>query len=261
MSQKGKSTTTERANEDSGMMSLLASLVEKLEKALARVDTLEEKYTNQQSSSKGPTVTETVGVPQLAPKLRIPRERSQAVDDDEVVTMSTESPSLTDEQHGIRANPLWMSYTAGSLKEQKPTFVLEGQEDYNVWRFAMLTFLERGGLVDFVNGEAVKPIVTAESAEDEVRLYFKWMEFDTLARTTIIASLGKNQVSFLTQCHTARDMWLRLESQYIQKTEATISRLEDELHEIKWRRNSNIDSYIDEIDMAANRLRIHGEEV
>ena len=56
-------------------------------------------------------------------------------------------------------------------------------------------------------------------------------------------------------------MWSRLQSLYLHSSEVNIAHLEDELMRMKWRRNTTVEAYLQEIDRVADFLRGCGQDV
>ena len=164
-------------------------------------------------------------------------------------------------QHGIRAVELWKTDLPPNKEPFKPSFKLDNANDYSVWQFSMRKFLEKDGLLPFVLGTARRPVVSDPADLESVRLYQRWLLFNTLAETAILSSVGKSQLSFLTRCNTPSEMWNRLKNQYQHESEVNVARLEDELSSVKWKRSDTLKSYIQNIDRLADLLRGCGQEV
>ena len=167
-------------------------------------------------------------------------------------------------QHGIRAENLWKTDYELSKDAFKSTPKLESAKDYTVWRFAILKFLDKEGLSPFALGTAVEPRIPRfgrdEDAE-EIRLFQRWHEFNSACETAILSCIGKTQMGLLTRCKNAKEMWSRLEKHYLHDSEVNVARLEDELHNLKWSRNTTLENYIESIDKIADQLRGCGHEV
>ena len=73
--------------------------------------------------------------------------------------------------------------------------------------------------------------------------------------SAILNCVGKAQLSLLMRCSTSSEMWVRLRDTYLLKSEVTIARLETELSNLKWRRNTSIEEFISEIDHIVNLIR------
>jgi gag-polypeptide of LTR copia-type len=171
------------------------------------------------------------------------------------------APVNDENQDGIRAIPLWMSQ--GSLNRDLPKnpLKLENPNDYNIWKFSIIRLLEREGFYPFVTGAAKEPRKPSDPTSEEARLYFRWKEFNNATENVLLGSIGRSQIALMSQCKNAREMWVRLENLYLQKSDVNIAKLEDDLQNIKWRRNSSLESYIQEIDRLADLLRGCGLEI
>ena len=164
-------------------------------------------------------------------------------------------------QYGIRATDPWKTDSALSKDPFKCSFKLESAKDYMVWKFAMSKLLDKEGLLSFAMGTAVKPYLPENPSAEEVRLFYRWQEFNNACESAILSSVGKSQLGLLVSCRTAQEMWGRLQRLYMHPSEVNVARLEDELHSIRWKKNTTVDSYIQEIDRIANSLRECGQEV
>ena len=125
----------------------------------------------------------------------------------------------------------------------------------------MIKSLDKEGLLSFVLGTALKPVFPVAGTDEQIRLFYRWMEFNNAAETAILASLGKSQLSLITSCKSAAEMWGRLQNLYMHSSEVNIARLERELHNLKWKRNSSLESFLQEIDRVADSLRGCGQDV
>ena len=164
-------------------------------------------------------------------------------------------------QHGIRATDLWTTDSALSKDPFKCSFKLEAAKDYMVWKFAMSKLLEKEGLLSFAIGTAVKPSLSENPSTEEVRLHYRWLEFNNACESAILSSVGKSQLGLLVSCRSAREMWQRLKHLYMHSSDVNVARLEDELHAVRWKKNTSVDNYIQEIDRIADSLRECGQEV
>ena len=90
----------------------------------------------------------------------------------------------------------------------------------------MLKSLEREGLVSFVLGTTTEPAIPVSGNDEEIRLYFRWREFNNACETALLAALGKSQVGLLTNCKNAAEMWQRLQNLYHHSSEVNVARLE-----------------------------------
>ena len=151
-------------------------------------------------------------------------------------------------QHGIRAVEPWMTDAALSKDPFRPSFKLDGPKDYTVWRFTMIKALDREGLLPFALGTALSPEFPVSGNQEEIRLYYRWKEYNNACETALLSSIGKSQLGLVLNCQTAAEIWSRLENLYLHKSEVNIARLEDELHTLKWKRNTPLESFLQDID-------------
>ena len=218
----------------------LSLVLQQLTSISERLNTLESSRTNNTSS------TITVSIPPVIPP----------------TTHASARPLL---QHGIRAEGLWRDKDFSISREPtKYSFRLESPKDYSIWSFSILRLLENDGLSPFVLGTAKQPSAPSQDSEtksDELWLFNRWLEFDSAAIKAILNSVSKAQLPLLTNCSSAYEMWARLKNTYLFNSEVTVARLESELINLTWKRNTSIDEYISQVDHACNLLRGCGQEI
>jgi gag-polypeptide of LTR copia-type len=173
---------------------------------------------------------------------------------------NTEEESESSKLHGIRAQQSWMSQAIPPKELVKIPFKLESPIDYGIWKFSMRKVLETQGLAGFIDGTITKPADSPE-VENSSQLILKWQQLNTATEALIMGGLGKSQIARVIQCKSAREIWLKLEGLYQHKSDVNIARLESDLHALKWKRNSTVDSFIQEIDTITETLRGCGVEI
>ena len=124
---------------------------------------------------------------------------------------------MTPVQHGIRAVEPWTTDAALSKDPFKPAFKLDGPKDYTVWRFTMIKALDREGLLPFALGTALAPEFPVSGDAEELRLYYRWKEYNNACETALLSSIGKSQLGLVLNCQTAAEIWSRLENLYSQR--------------------------------------------
>ena len=75
-----------------------------------------------------------------------------------------------------------------------------------------------------------------------------WHEMNMSAERAIMSCIGKSQISLLTRCKSAAEMWERLQGTYLQNDDSNILRLEGELQSLSWKKNTTLDGYIKQLD-------------
>ena len=163
-------------------------------------------------------------------------------------------------QHGIRAQTLWTSNEFVLNREPlKHAFKLEDPKDYFVWSYSMLTLLENEGLSPFVLGTVGVP--PDPTNENELWLQNRYHDFNAAAEAAILRNVGKAQIALLTRSKGAHNMWQRLKDSYMMASEVNVARLESELMAVKWKRNTKLDAFIQQVDRIGDQLRSCGQEV
>ena len=77
-------------------------------------------------------------------------------------------------------------------------------------------------------------------------LFNRWQEFESSAIFAILSSVSKSQIGLLTQCSTASEMWNRLKDIYLMNSDVNIARLESDLVNLTWKRNTKLEEFISE---------------
>ena len=236
------------------------SVQQSLESILSKLETLTEIVTNHenllQNRNGGTTSEETLTA--------APRGDQRGPKQAELAATTGLSSEI---QHGIRASDSTGTVGGGLFKHEayKAVFKLEGAKDYHIWSFTMMKFLEGEGLSQFVLGMFKKPELRGVPGSTEfngaMELYKQWSEGNTAAERAIMSCIGKTQISLLTRCQSAAEMWERLRKTYLQDDDSNILRLEAELQTVSWKKNTTVDSYIKSIDDLADQLRACGQEV
>ena len=119
------------------------------------------------------------------------------------------------------------------------------------------------GLSPFILGSVPTPTIPSDGSatENDIWLYSRWQDFESAAVSTLLNSVSKAQISLLTQCTTSSEMWFRLKDSYMLNSDVAIARLESELVNLTWKRNTKLEDYISEIDHIADQLRACGHPV
>ena len=223
------------------------SVQQSLESILSKLETLTEIVTNHENllhnRNGGTTTEETLTA--------APRGDQRGPGQAELAAATGLSSEI---QHGIRASDSMETVGGGLFRHEayKAVFKLEGAKDYHIWSFTMMKFLEGEGLSQFVLGTFKKPEMRGVPGSTEfneaMELYKKWSEGNTAAERAIMSCIGKTQISLLTRCQSAAEMWERLRKTYLQDDDSNILRLEAELQSVSWKKNTTVDSYIKSID-------------
>ena len=254
---------TETPNSDMAtVLAQLAKMTQMMEAQQLKLDALE---SNVNGTNSGDSTRTPLGVGATRQR----GDESQPEDDLAAMEAGSDGnrPSLGQGtssrsfQHGIRAEDLWKTNSALSKDPFKCSFKLEAAKDYIVWKFAMSRLLDKEGILSFALGTAAKPILSNTPSAEEVRLYYRWQEFNNACESAILSSIGKSQLGVLVSCRSASEMWRKLQNLYMHSSDVNVARLEDQLHALRWKKNSTVDSYIQELDSIADSLRECGREV
>jgi gag-polypeptide of LTR copia-type len=110
--------------------------------------------------------------------------------------------------------------------------------DYHIWAFSMMKYLGATKLWEVVSGEWQRPVIPPPNIQvfqkehlDEygdpwtIKDVEYWDDLNINAETILLQSVGKLQQQSLTECHSAYEMWLKLESIYQQSSKTNKRRL------------------------------------
>ena len=167
--------------------------------------------------------------------------------------------------HGIRARSIEEKTILYREEPSKAVFKLEKGSDYYPWQYGMMKYFEGEGLTKYVDGTLRRPEMRGVPGTQEFKnseeAYLKWAKRNLTAERAILACVGKSQISMLSRCTDAREMWTRLRDTYMQKDDANILRLEKELQTITWSNGTSLEQYIQRFDDIVDQLRLCGQEV
>ena len=256
MGEPGQSSQTETEITIKDVMSRLDALQDMMRISFSKInnleDKLEESLGSEDNRSKKSLGAEENARDSIAPGS--PRN-------EQAITVRGYGPPTESFHHGIRALERWKSTAPISKDFGRASFRLESSQDYNMWKYVILSVLERESVVSFINGQAVRPEVHDASDLEGIRLQARWDDCDSSTRSFIIGALGKHQIGLVLQCKTSCEVWEKLQSLYNQKSDINVAKLKNELNTLKWRKNTTIDHFISEINRLSEALRGCGVEV
>ena len=128
---------------------------------------------------------------------------------------------------------------------------------YQRWKFDMVAVLESRGLLEYVNGQSVKPELTTLNA-DAAR---KWTMEDAKARSLISVSLDDEHHTLIRSCNTSKEIWDCLIN-YREQSSATNKFLcHQQFYELRFKPEDTISSYLSELSLSVKRLKDLGTEL
>jgi hypothetical protein len=90
--------------------------------------------------------------------------------------------------------------------------------NFNVWKFSLLTMIERKKLTSILDGSQPRPLVDEARKEE-------WYTKQNLLKAMIVSSMKAEQLKPFVNCSTASEMWTRLLAIHEQKTQTSKSLL------------------------------------
>lgn len=146
---------------------------------------------------------------------------------------------------------------------------LKGQQNWNVWKFAMNIAFESKGYMDLIDGEEEFPSKYADDDEDETKLKDKdkyaaevkaFKDKDIKVREFIVERLEMGPVTHILSCKTSYEMWEKLCALYEQKNDMSVSNLYEKFFGLRYE-NQGIEKYLAELEDVRDKLLQFGEKL
>lgn len=131
---------------------------------------------------------------------------------------------------------------------------LEGQRNWNLWKFQVSVLLRGMGLYSMVDGSEDKPKKEEEGAA-------KWNKRDASAQTQIVMRLCENTMVHIISCKTAAEMWNKLHSVYEQRSSTSLHILQSRFFQYKYEEGSDMATFLAKLQELTAQLKDAGEEV
>lgn len=147
------------------------------------------------------------------------------------------SHSITNTSTGLRAqvschiNETWL------LDEQltKSMTKFDGT-NFQLWKFQIVSLLTTHEIYDVVNGDRPHP----GDAEATAAARKRWIKENSKAMFLISAAIHYSQLSYLTTCRTAKEMWDKLKAIHEQKSASIKLILLQKFHEYTMASNDSV---------------------
>lgn len=153
-----------------------------------------------------------------------------------------------------------------SCDKHKSYIKLANERNYAVWKFQTTITLKKNDLYEYVDGSVEEPEEPEETASSAVKKKYDkdlktFISKDNAAKDLISARLEETPIRFILTCQTAREIWLRLQAIYEQKSDAAIDLLQSKYHAYKFQKGSTMAKYIAGLQELRARLSECGEDV
>lgn len=141
---------------------------------------------------------------------------------------------------------------------------LELPEQWPVYKFQVRVILKAADVWKIVDGTFTKPV--AVEGEGAVQRDFDtklsaWNKSDSKAQKIIVTSLGDDPLIHVMNCDTARDMWVKLEGIYEQKSQMSIQMLLESYYGFSRSEEDDIATHISKLRNIVKRLGDLGETI
>jgi hypothetical protein len=137
------------------------------------------------------------------------------------------------------------------------------QSNYVLWKYQITSILKAYYVLGFVDGTHQCPsfFENGEGTRQENPLYQQWISKDQGLMTLINSTLSLTVLSLVVGQTTAHGVWSILEKRYTSTSRSNILNLKMELHNIKKESTYSVNTYLQKIKDARDRLGAVGDQV
>lgn len=127
---------------------------------------------------------------------------------------------------------------------------------FPLWKFQICLTITQHDLMGIIDGSSKPPLPTVNADGDITNeaAVKKWKLQDNTAQCFIAATIEQDKLRTLMTCKSARDMWLRLTSQYEQTAAENKYFLQQRFYEYKFQDGHDISSHVTTVEALANQL-------
>lgn len=137
---------------------------------------------------------------------------------------------------------------------------LDSVEGWNVWKFQVKILLKANSWFTVVDGSYVQPVIGQfENAAAFNKALEDFTKSDFKAQKVIVQTIGRQPTLHIMSCNTAREMWLKLESVYEQKSETSVHMLQEKFYLFSKDPDEDIAVHISKLQGIAQQLKDLGE--
>lgn len=147
------------------------------------------------------------------------------------------------------------------------TFIekLQSTEQWPIYKFRIRVLMKASDLWEIVSGEVRKPVAEAQGTramQDKFDESLKtWNKKDSKAQTLIVTSVGQEPLLHIMNCVTSRDMWLKLNNVYEQKSKASIQLLRQTFYSFNKSSEDSMSVHISKLRNIVQQLKNMGENI
>lgn len=135
---------------------------------------------------------------------------------------------------------------------------LQDGSQFSMWKFQIKVLLKASEIFGLVNGDRIKPERDAANFEAENKI---WNKADCKAQKFIVSTVGQQPLQHIMNCETARQMWLKLEAVYEQKTQTNIHLLQQRFYSYVRDPQDSMATYISKLETIVKQLQDLGENI
>ncbi|CAL1688651.1 unnamed protein product [Lasius platythorax] len=122
--------------------------------------------------------------------------------------------------------------------------------NFQLWKFQMISLLIAQDIYDVVNGDRIMLVENATNAAQRKA----WTKDNARAMFLISVAIEYSQLTYLTTCTSAREMWEKMSAIHEQKTASNKLLLLQKFHEYKMDPNDSVVQHVAKIQNMAQQL-------
>lgn len=134
-----------------------------------------------------------------------------------------------------RCVPTWKTRKMSEESLTKSMKRFDGT-NFQLWKFQMISLLIAQDIYDVVNGDQIMPVENATNAAQRKA----WTKDNARAMFLISVTIEYSQLTYLTTCTSAREMWKKMSAIHEQKTASNKLLLLQKFHEYKMDPNDSV---------------------
>ena len=140
---------------------------------------------------------------------------------------------------------------------------LQSIEQWAMYKFQIRVLMNASDLWEIVSGDEAIPVIGGViKTEADLAIPIKeWTRKDRKAQKIIVMSVGNQPMLHIMNCTTAREMWIKLENVYEQKSKASLHLIQQRFYSFAKDPLDNMAIHISKLQAIVQQLRDLGEMV
>lgn len=136
---------------------------------------------------------------------------------------------------------------------------LRDSSNWSLWKFQIKVLLNAADIMDVVNDNFPKPIDDSKgNFQEQLKI---WKKADHKAQKVIVTAVEHQAMLHIMNCTTAREMWVKLECVYEQKTKASIHLLQQRFYSFSKDPLDDMATHISKLETIVQQMKELGETV